>query len=109
MTAYTLVVMSNPVEGREDEYNEWYTGRHLADVLNIPGFTGAQRFKIEEGFEGSHAYMALYEMETSDPVQVLAELPRRAGTAALPISEALGADTAMTLFTAITPRIAAKS
>ena len=35
MAKLWLVVLTNPVEGREDEYNEWYSGRHLEDVLAV--------------------------------------------------------------------------
>ena len=30
-----LVVLSSPVEGREDEYNEWYSNVHLREVVEI--------------------------------------------------------------------------
>jgi hypothetical protein len=35
------LVFSNPVEGREDEYNAWYDEVHLPDVQRIPGVVGA--------------------------------------------------------------------
>ncbi len=37
MPHYAYVVHSNPVAGREDEYNDWYSNRHLADVVAVPG------------------------------------------------------------------------
>jgi hypothetical protein len=43
---YTLVVLTNAVEGKEAEFNEWYSKTHLKDVIAIPGFKSAQRFKI---------------------------------------------------------------
>ncbi|HEY3695850.1 hypothetical protein [Phenylobacterium sp.] len=103
MTAYTLVVMTNPVEGRADEYNDWYSNQHLSDVLRLPGVMAAQRFKIGEGFDGPHKYMALYQMETSDPAGVLAELTKRANTPEMPISEAMDRNVSMRLFEGITP------
>jgi hypothetical protein len=108
MAAYTLVVLTNAVEGRTDEYNDWYTNQHLADVLRVPGFTAARRFKAEEGFPTPHAYLALYEMETSDPGAVIGELTKRANTPAMPISEAMDADVNMILFKGITPLMTAK-
>ena len=45
MPRYNLIVLTNPVDGREDEYNDWYTNVHLDDVLKIPGVVGAQRFR----------------------------------------------------------------
>ncbi|MGJ3558570.1 hypothetical protein ACR6C2_04830 [Streptomyces sp. INA 01156] len=32
-----LLVLSDPVEGREDEYNEWYSGQHLGETLQTRG------------------------------------------------------------------------
>src|ERR1700730_8074803 len=46
---YYLLVFSNPVAGREDEYNKWYDGRHLADGSSIPGFVGGQRYVVNVG------------------------------------------------------------
>ena len=41
-----FLVFSNPVEGREDEYNEWYDNVHLRDVCNVPGVAGAKRYEL---------------------------------------------------------------
>ena len=45
MPRYNLIVLTNPVDGREDEYNDWYTNVHLDDVLKVPGVVAAQRFR----------------------------------------------------------------
>lgn len=90
MTQYRFVVLSNPVAGREQEYNEWYNERHLADVLAVPGFVAAQRFQVAKSDSGlPHKYLALYEIETNDLNKTLKEMYSRAGTPAMPISEAL--------------------
>ena len=39
-----LAVTSDPVPGREDEYETWYNDAHLPEVLSIPGFAAARRF-----------------------------------------------------------------
>ena len=41
-------VLTHPVEGREADYNQWYTEIHLAEVLALPGFVAVQRFKLSE-------------------------------------------------------------
>lgn len=46
MATHIFDVHSNPVPGREDEYNDWYTNQHLSDVLASPGFVAAQRFEV---------------------------------------------------------------
>jgi len=45
---YIIAVYSNPTEGNEDAYNQWYSDTHLAEVLQVPGFVAAQRFKLDE-------------------------------------------------------------
>ena len=46
MAGYKFVVLSNPVAGHEEEYNDWYSNRHLADIVAIPGFSAVQRFVL---------------------------------------------------------------
>lgn len=43
---YYLLVFSNPIAGRDDEYNKWYDGRHLTDVTSVPGFVSGQRYVV---------------------------------------------------------------
>ncbi len=63
-----LVVLSGPVSSeRDDIYNDWYTNVHLSDVLNVPGYIRATRYKAfsgERSFE--QEYMALYELEVEN-------------------------------------------
>ena len=47
MGTYLVLVMSDPVDGRDDEYNQWYEHTHLDEVLVTAGFTSAQRFALE--------------------------------------------------------------
>jgi hypothetical protein len=93
MPKYTFVVMTNPKEGREQEYNDWYNKQHLADVLKVPGFVSAQRFKLASDQRAKTAspfkYVALYDIDTNDIAGSLAELGARAGTERMPISGAM--------------------
>lgn len=93
MQRYQYVVLTNPVEGLEDEYNEWYTNTHLREVCQVPGFKGAKRYKIvpRESAKAplKHKYLALYEIETNDVEASLAELSRRSGAGELIKSSAL--------------------
>src|SRR3546814_19765769 len=79
MGEYKLVVLTRPVEGREDEFNDWYTNQHLDDVLAIPGFTAAQRFKIKGApvSPTSWEYFAVYEVDHEDPQSVLDDMMSR--------------------------------
>lgn len=93
MAKYTLVVLSNPTAGKEAEYNEWYNKVHVPDVLRVPGFIAAQRFKLAgpqlNDAPRPHRYLALYEIETDDVQASMDELRKRVGTADMVISDAI--------------------
>ena len=68
MKTYFLV-FSNPLDGKEDEYNDWYTNVHLKEVVAIEGFKSAQRFvltKEQQNANQPHKYLAIYEIENQD-------------------------------------------
>ncbi|MDH3682301.1 MAG: hypothetical protein OEV40_20395 [Acidimicrobiia bacterium] len=69
MTKHVLLVFTDPVEGKEDDYNTWYSDVHLPEVLQTDGFVRAQRFKVADFMPGvtEHGYVAIYELETDDP------------------------------------------
>ena len=93
MARYVFLVHSNPSDGREDDYNDWYTNEHLDDVVAVEGVVSAQRFKFTGNavadLENPHSYLAIYELEIEgDPQPVLDELRsrREAGTMNVPDS-----------------------
>ena len=43
---HVFAVLTNPVEGREDEFNAWYD-RHLHDILRLTGLVSAFRSDLE--------------------------------------------------------------
>jgi hypothetical protein len=104
---YCYVVFSNPTSEREDEYNKWYNEVHLPDVLAVPGFVSARRFKIAQDDNKLPAsYLALYEMETDDPETSLQDLASRAGTPTMMLSDALDVNTALpTLFAQVSDTV----
>jgi hypothetical protein len=98
-----FVVHTNPVAGREEEFNAWYTERHLKDVLAIPGFVRARRYRLSDaqfaplpGFR----YLAIYEIE-GDPAEAMRAL-RRALKAGLEVSEAMANEVYATVYEPIT-------
>lgn len=81
------IVLTNPAEGKEDEYNAWYDGRHVADTLALPGLTAARRYTVTDtaGPAGAHwSYLAIYEVELGRIGEALAEAAARAGTPRMP-------------------------
>jgi hypothetical protein len=93
MAKALLVVLTHPVEGREDEYNDWYTNDHLDDVLKAAGFEAAQRFKFvpsKLSRKPVEPYLAIYEVDADQREQAEKLLLETANTPAMPISDALG-------------------
>ena len=74
MPRHIMTVRSNPVAGREAEYNEWYDRHHLPDLLATPTLVAAQRYRLapvqlpdRAGYvKPRHTYMVVYEIETDD-------------------------------------------
>jgi hypothetical protein len=102
-----LIVQSSPVAGREDDYNRWYENVHIPEVLGLPGFVAAQRFRLSDLQRRSetvplNTYLVIYELAI-DPRQALDRITETAsergpGVGVAPGSSAL-------YWTAITPRI----
>ena len=112
MGTYTLVVFTNPVDGREDDYNQWYDNQHLPDVMSAGGFDRAERLRLTDiatPNEGQHRYLALYQVETDDPESAWKGLLAAAGTDAMPLSDAIDLQSASVgFFETITERRAAR-
>ena len=66
-----MLVRTHPQDpARDDEFNEWYNGNHIPDVLNAPNFTAALRYKNAATHIGqAPPYLALYYV-TEDDAQV---------------------------------------
>jgi len=92
MARYKMVVMSKPAAGREQEYNDWYQNVHLKDVCGVKGVVSAQRFRFSLSLvQGSDPlpYLAIYDIETDDINQTLADLTGRVAAGQMVISTAL--------------------
>ena len=109
MPRYMFVVFTNAVEGRDGEFNDWYTNRHIPDVLTIDGFVAAQRFKLTATVpkqESAHRYLALYELDTDDLAKTQQALADASEAGMFQVTEALDLSTSVaTYFTQITDRI----
>ena len=65
------VVFSNPVPGKEDEFNQWYDNVHIPELLRVPGMLSATRYALQDaaiyhvegGAVPEHRYMCVYELE----------------------------------------------
>lgn len=95
MPRYTMLVLSRPVAGQEDAYNDWYQHTHLQQIVSLPGFVSAQRFKLRVNMrgDGAYPYAAIYEIETEDVDQAYAALEKAAGEGSLIMAPAFDTST----------------
>lgn len=91
MARFKMLVLSSPLDGRDDEFNTWYDNVHLPDVFRVPGVVGAERFRMRSGDRWQ--YLAIYELDCDDSAAVEAELMKRAGTADMAMTEAFDMST----------------
>ena len=109
MPKYNLIALTNPKEGQDDAFNDWYTNEHLPDVLKLPGVVAAQRFKMSDTqhrpgpFEWK--YMAVYEIEIDDIKTTLNKLTEVSGTDAMPLSPALSPERMVWILEPLTGRV----
>jgi hypothetical protein len=68
---YKLVVLYNPVEGRDLEFNQWLDHTHVPDLLQVEGIVGAERLRLAftqttpPGYT-DHQYLTVYDLATDD-------------------------------------------
>ena len=83
MAKHILLVLTNPVEGQEAAYNDWYDNVHLHEVLALEGFAGATRYRLGDtqagaGGDPPWCYLSIYELDTDDAAAAMARLSEAA-------------------------------
>ena len=73
---HIVVVLTEPNEGKEKGFNDYYENRHLDEVLSSTGWESAQRFKLVDqvGSPCPLPYLAYYEVEAENSEDVLKTL-----------------------------------
>jgi hypothetical protein len=82
-----MVVESEPVDpDAEEEYDRWYREVHIPELLAVPGFTGARRYRIRKdlgpGESSKPRYLTVYDLEARDiaePLTAMRSRPRKPG------------------------------
>jgi hypothetical protein len=105
---HIFVVQSNALHDREAEFNEWYSGTHLAEILKVPGMATAERFVLSphqrrrtDALPPRFKYLTIYELD-GDPRATLDALEApNARVPGLAIARPLSAD----LYTSITEKV----
>lgn len=73
MTQHLVLVLTEPTEGQEDEFNNYYEHTHLDEVIETTGWQTAQRFQLvdEAGEPCPLPYLAAYTVDVEDSDDVL--------------------------------------
>jgi hypothetical protein len=112
MTKHVLIALTNPVEGREQEFNEWYDNQHVPDFLALPGCVSAQRFKLSDvqmpNRSCPYRYLAIYEFEANKIEAAVAATVERGGTPAMPRTDAASREMLTPIFEPLGPKIERK-
>jgi hypothetical protein len=86
---HLFFVWTAPVAGLEREFEDWYTNRHLADVLELPSYRSGQRFRHTAGADPFRPFLALYETDTTDVPATQQALKEAVATPAMPLTPAV--------------------
>jgi hypothetical protein len=77
---HIFMALRGPAAGDDAAYNRFYNEIHVPEVMDIPGFVGCRRLKLDESFQnsaGAPHYVGLYELNTTDAPASIGELFRR--------------------------------
>ena len=90
MTENLHLVFSKPPEAISDEeYNRWYDF-HLGEILVVPGFVSARRYRLQtvkgDWTPSGHRYLSAYEIE-GDPRDVMNELDKEVASGRMQLPE----------------------
>ncbi len=68
MPKFKMIALTNPVDGRDEEFNDWYQNVHLPEVVSREGMVSARRYKVAVPLLApvSFGYMAVYDIDTPD-------------------------------------------
>lgn len=113
MAANRFIVLTNPIEGQDDAFNEWYDTTHVPEVLSVPGVVAAQRYDLAELTvpddeelpaqlpPPTHRYLVIYELDR-EPDAVMKEFLARVVSGKMSLGETL--DLGSISMTGWTPR-----
>jgi hypothetical protein len=96
MAIHQYIIMISAVPGREAEFDAWYDNVHLRDVVNVPGVKSAKRYRLLQELGPDYDVekprwnsLAIYELDTEDPVALARHIRSLAGTPAMSMSESV--------------------
>ncbi len=109
---YLTLVFNEPMPGQDVEYNRWYNEEHLPDVVAVPGFVSAQRFRrsavqLRADVPPSPQYLIAFSIVTDDLQGVYAEVRRRAQSGETKMSPTVKRGSGMNLTYLVTDTVGA--
>ena len=104
MVENLFLVLTNPIEGEDEAFNNWYDTQHVPEVLDVPGVIAAsgttclrsqfRRMKISpREFPPPHTPLSRCVRTGSRTRQVMAELLKRVMAGQLSLGETLDLST----------------
>ncbi|MBB4860698.1 hypothetical protein HNO88_004042 [Novosphingobium chloroacetimidivorans] len=80
MPKYLLVALNGPTngEGDDEQYNQWYDGKHAGDLLSIDGAVSVRRFKVLRQNRVNKPYLSVTEFECDDLEELNRQLAAKA-------------------------------
>jgi len=77
-----LIVQTDPAAGREADFQSWYDGVHIPEILATPGFVHGTRFRrVDAPSTGAggiaddwRSYLAIYEIRAENLTQAHGQL-----------------------------------
>lgn len=81
MAKYLLLAMTNPLPGKDAEFNEWYDTIAYPTYKSLPGLVPLGRFKAVDlpkmfpfQMDNQFEYLSLYFFEADDPAAFMKKL-----------------------------------
>ncbi len=70
---HLVVVLSEPSEGQDEAYHDYYENTHLDEVLATTGWKRAQRYALvdQKGAPCELPYLAMYEAYAEDSTEII--------------------------------------
>lgn len=81
MAKHVFLAFTNPIEGREDDFNAWQDDVHLPEGMGNEGFTRVTRYRLADAQfapgDGRARYLNIWEIESDDIAATLAAAGER--------------------------------
>lgn len=95
MAKHILVALNAAKAGEEDEFARWYDEVHIPEILAVPGFLSARRFRvISTTAQGGSGWtnISLYEIEADDLPTAMAALQGSISPSSPAINQSISAN-----------------